>query len=771
MEELAPLVKIRPIYDGVGLAVTDKLIFSSFDCEMIITDKKNQIIIEEVLLSSAIEGLVVVPARNTVVIATTGGILYQYFLSEKRLEYLLKGSWVVKQIILIEDKIVLGTADGLVILIDLESKGILLKRAVDSSVSALSPFTWSSKKRTYGSSRLSLAVGTILGNLTIFDMQTGQTQYEVSSAHSMSITWIDGFKDLIFTSSSDGTLIRHKIGEVPKVRELGYNIRDALLINEEIVVVGDGSTLEYLDLDLEGRRRVEVEGVGGVVVGLGLVLGGEGEELVLRTEENDIVVGVSLVVNGVSLVLGGDKIELSRDKNGVSDKIEVSDKIGVGKFKVELSLVGDNDEITDILVLDELVVLATNSCWLRVLSKQNYLDMTKSFDFTDGISKKIIMSCAAEFIRTPNKECSLCLFSYGDFVFAGSKDGYINVFTGGKSNKLVWQSNLTQNLTSSKAVTALSMHKDVLLAGFEDGLVKGWQLVSSTGSTPSQFIHLFSSAPALSEITGLVVLHKSILVSSKQKDLCCLSLTGAIKPSLSGHKKGLWSLDSNNDILLSASADKTVRLWKDSSCTKIYQHNTSVIKAILTSRVITATADGVVRVWDSSKEKELAALRIAESKHDRIWSIKEMEGDKYLASAGGTLYLIQDNTLAMEKMKEQKQREAYLIKEQAKSLMQKHFYLEAAIKYFEIDDKKGLKSAIKNIDKKTDLSPLISAMATNQKQALNYLMQWARTPQLYSTASRLLQVILIQRWSILPQQAQELAVILARTAEIINEAY
>lgn len=417
-----------------------------------------------------------------------------------------------------------------------------------------------------------------------------------------------------------------------------------------------------------------------------------------------------------------------------------------GVFVAEQTVVGDNDEITDLLVLDSHVVVSTNSSMVRVMDKKQ-------------LEKEGEYACAAEIVKGPNGECSLCLAGNRKAFFNGTKDGYINRYTLSSRGAA-----LAGTAKNSSPVTALHLEKHVLLAGFGDGVVKGWEV-------KEQLEHVFTSAVSSTEITGLVVLGRTILAASKDKEVKRLDFTGRVLGGLEGHRKGIWSVHAAQDTLVTGSADKTARVWRDGAVQHTLQHNLSVVKALAAERVVTATSEGIVRIWNPQKEKELAAKKLADTKEDKIWSMKEIKPSIYAVSAGGTLFVLQDNTRAIEHQKEEQRRSSYLIKEKGNALMKRQQYSEAAAEYFKLDSQREVREALRRMDASVPIAPLFSELSKNQERALACLCKWTRSPQLMQVSARLLAEIIRARWSVPRARTEELASTLLRSSDLLNDAY
>ncbi|OAG31922.1 U3 small nucleolar RNA-associated protein 13 [Nematocida displodere] len=704
MEALQQQTKIRPVFDGTGVARTATHLFTSYGSQVVKVCSATYAIEKEIEVHSTVSALYAM--QECVIIATVSGTVYTYSPASDRLEYLLKDTVLVKEMTQYEAYLAIGTADGIVMVVDVENREVILRKVLQASISKLfwRQASTPQPKKAHQSSASTLVVGDVRGGLSVLDARTGRVFY-ADTTHTSTITLIEAEGSVIYTGSSDGCLHVHEIGNELKVREVGYAITAGLIYNDHLVVAGNGSSLEYYTKDLAQRTAAPVP----APRILSLIV--SGEKVLLVSEENDLIIG----------------------------RMEET-------FVVEDTIIGDNDEITDILVLDDVVVVATNSAMLRVLDRAQL----RSGEY----------ACTAQLVQAPNQECSLVLAGDRKHLFSGTKDGYINRFAFDLGSKTLA---FKEAIETPSPITALCIHQDVLLSGSDDGSLKCWKKSEST--------LLFTAVPTTTEITGIAVIGETIICTSKDKEIKRIDFRGVVSSGIPGHKKGIWALDAHNGALITSSSDKTVRFWRDGACTHVLQHNASVVKALLRDRVVTATSEGVVRVWDAQKEKELAALKISAAKDERIWSIKELSDSLYVTSAGGSLFVLKDNTKEIERQKEEAKKERYITKQKGLSLMNHQRYLEAAVEFFKLDTSKEIKEAVKHIDASTPIQPLVDEMGANQPKALKCVSTWTRSPQLFSTANRILQEILQRRWPIDHGRAEDIASTLSRTTEVLHETY
>lgn len=154
-------------------------------------------------------------------------------------------------------------------------------------------------------------------------------------------------------------------------------------------------------------------------------------------------------------------------------------------------------------------------------------------------------------------------------VYSGSFDSTIRLWSG------VDGSHLETLQVTPKAVRCLATGTHRLISGFSDHTIAVWTREFGMGRTSS-----------------------------------------ALEHTLIGHTGEVWSicLNANQDKVLSASDDKTVRMWSagDGSLVAILKGHTSSVYAIIvtkTGMIISASQDSTVRVWSEFDGRFLRTLR------------------------------------------------------------------------------------------------------------------------------------------------------------------
>ena len=284
---------------------------------------------------------------------------------------------------------------------------------------------------------------------------------------------------------------------------------------------------------------------------------------------------------------------------------------------IQRQLIGFNDEITDVALLgsaqpSEHVALATNSPLIRIYS-------TESFDARLLAGHRDIV-------------LSLATSSSGQMLASGAKDNSARLWAQ-QNNESGWGC-VAICEGHAESVGAVVFERDdvprFLFTGSQDRTIKAWDLSGVAGDaqapTPVRCKSVSTTRAHEKDINALDSSPGgSLLVSGSQDKTAkiwtvshpsgMLKLLGTCK----GHKRGVWSVRfaRGTRILATGSGDRTVRLWRldDFSCLKVFEgHANSVLRVDwigseqVHGKVVSASADGLVKVWDSRTEECVATL-------------------------------------------------------------------------------------------------------------------------------------------------------------------
>ena len=294
---------------------------------------------------------------------------------------------------------------------------------------------------------------------------------------------------------------------------------------------------------------------------------------------------------------------------------------------IQRQLIGFNDEITDVAFLgsaqpSDHVALATNSPLIRIYS-------TKSFDARLLAGHRDIV-------------LSLATSSSGRMLASGAKDNSARLWAQ-QDDESDWVCAAICEGHAESVGAVVFEREDAprfLFTGSQDRTIKVWDLNGVPGEahapTPVRCKSVSTTRAHEKDINALDSSPGgSLLVSGSQDKTAkiwsvshpsgMLNLLGTCK----GHKRGVWSVRfaRGTRILATGSGDRTVRLWRldDYSCLKVFEgHANSVLRVDwigneqVHGQVVSASADGLVKVWDSQTEECVATL---DGHEDKVWEM------------------------------------------------------------------------------------------------------------------------------------------------------
>ncbi|KAH9044758.1 U3 small nucleolar RNA-associated protein [Lactarius pseudohatsudake] len=278
---------------------------------------------------------------------------------------------------------------------------------------------------------------------------------------------------------------------------------------------------------------------------------------------------------------------------------------------IQRQLIGFNDEITDVAH----VALATNSPLIRIYS-------TESFDARLLAGHRDIV-------------LSLATSSSGRILASGAKDNSARLWAPQNNNEAGWACVAICEGHAESVGAVVFEREDVprfLFTGSQDRTIKVWDLSGVPGEVPA-------STPVRCKSVSTTRAHEkdiNALDSSPGHPSGMLKLLGTCK----GHKRGVWSVRfaRGTRTLATGSGDRTVRLWRldDFSCLKVFEgHANSVLRVDwlgseeVHGRVVSASADGLVKVWDSRTEECVATL---DGHDDKVWALTVSRDNKTIVS-------------------------------------------------------------------------------------------------------------------------------------------
>ena len=332
----------------------------------------------------------------------------------------------------------------------------------------------------------------------------------------------------------------------------------------------------------------------------------------------------------------------------------------------------------------------------------------------------------------------------GDFLVSGSRD----------NNLRIWPTPLSETPVPSivceghtDAVSCAVVSKSVagsssflIASASSDLTVKMWSYDSKDCSVRS----VWTIKAHEKEINAITFSsdYKFLITASQDKTIKIWdTITGQLLRTLTGHKRGVWSISctfSQEMLLVSGSADRTVKIWRlsdDFACIKTFEgHSNSILRVGFINsglQVISAGSDGLMKIWDLRRNECLVTL---DEHSDRIWALAiQNDGDRIITGdASATIKIWKDST-DEEIADAIRAQDEILVKEQELQvfLLRKDFK-NAVLLAMSLDQPFRLSSLFEDLlkDKTVPeslnlLHPLLEQLSVDQKvKLIEYIREW-----------------------------------------------
>jgi hypothetical protein len=232
-------------------------------------------------------------------------------------------------------------------------------------------------------------------------------------------------------------------------------------------------------------------------------------------------------------------------------------------------------------------------------------------------SWKKLYTNACAFYPKIDENTPIEIDTYSSFVqnpvFSASATQGLNFATcspsGDISIKDTANNNLIQIPTGAKAkraaIQALAIHKKIIVAGYRDGSVRAWDW--------SYDKPLLQKVPKCKQPVSAIAIHNTIIIMGcANGDIYKRDLSAPQKfTHLTGHNKSVLSVAIQDNIVVSGSEDKTVRVWdlKNRTSSLLEGHEGSIYAVAIQDNIIASgSADKTVRVWDRITSLRLHTL-------------------------------------------------------------------------------------------------------------------------------------------------------------------
>jgi len=392
-------------------------------------------------------------------------------------------------------------------------------------------------------------------------------------------------------------------------------------------------------------------------------------------------------------------------------------------------MMGHFGEVTDFALLNEVedcaLAVATNGAEICIFPQTSSM----ACRLLPGHSEAIL---------------ALSYSSDGDFLVSGSRDNTLRIWTNPLS-PINEKSIVCEGHTD--AVSSVSVSKSsnasgtfMIASASSDLTVKMWSFEPKEGKARS----LWTIKAHDKEINALTFSpdFKLLITASQDKTIKIWDVTtGSLVRTLTGHKRGVWSVActfSQEMLLVSGSADRTIKIWRlsdDFSCIKTFEgHSNSILRVGFINnglQVISAGSDGLMKIWDLKRNECLATL---DEHSDRIWALViQNDGDRIITGDASAIIKIWKDSTDEEIAEAIRIQDDILVKEQELQvfLLRKDFK-NAVIHAMGLDQPFRLSSLFEDLLKEKTvpeclilLAPLLDQLNSDQKAKLiEYIREW-----------------------------------------------
>ncbi|KAF3023423.1 hypothetical protein E8E15_009347 [Penicillium rubens] len=122
--------------------------------------------------------------------------------------------------------------------------------------------------------------------------------------------------------------------------------------------------------------------------------------------------------------------------------------------------------------------------------------------------------------------------------------------------------------------------------------------------------------------------------------------TGALRAKLEGHEGGVWALEYHDNTLVSASTDRTIRVWDiaKAKCTHVFQGHTSTVRCMKIllpvqidqherPQIISGSRDSTMRIWKLPQPGDSEYFPPTESVEECPYLIRVLTGHQHSVRA------------------------------------------------------------------------------------------------------------------------------------------
>lgn len=433
---------------------------------------------------------------------------------------------------------------------------------------------------------LHLLVGREDGSLSIYDLNASGATPTVISAHVSAITAISVANDTIITAGRDRiiSVCDFKSKKLLRTIPVFESVEDACLIGDSIALVGDSGKASLWDLTSAKNVMTSAS--------------------LSSTEVHQLK--QVFPVDGQSLLVVSDELQLIR--------------LASTSLQEESRIMGHFGEVTDFALLpqSDSLVVSSNGPELALFSPE-YRSGSLQCRLLRGHTEGVISLAVSE----------------DDLIVSGSRDNTIRVWPVVGSDESIVGEGHTDSV-SCVAVFKPGEKEYLIASASPDLTMKLWSFSGKDRTLSAKW-----TVKAHDKEINTVCFSpdgKLVITGGQDKVIKIWSVVdGALLHTLTGHRRGVWSLDcvqAQEAYLVSGSADKTVKIWRlsdDFSCIKTFEgHANSVLKVAFLnsgSQVVSTGSDGLIKLWDVKRSECIVTF---DEHVDRIWALAVVGDGDYL---------------------------------------------------------------------------------------------------------------------------------------------
>eukprot|EP00005_Dracoamoeba_jomungandri_P003256 CAMPEP_0174252616 /NCGR_PEP_ID=MMETSP0439-20130205/2009_1 /TAXON_ID=0 /ORGANISM="Stereomyxa ramosa, Strain Chinc5" /LENGTH=771 /DNA_ID=CAMNT_0015333179 /DNA_START=57 /DNA_END=2369 /DNA_ORIENTATION=- len=329
---------------------------------------------------------------------------------------------------------------------------------------------------------------------------------------------------------------------------------------------------------------------------------------------------------------------------------------------VEKQLVGHNDEIVDMKYMKdyESIAVATNSEEFRIFSLAT--GDTKLVSGHKDIVLSLDVSHDGKYLASTGKDKIIIIWNTENYEKVAVLKGHAETV-----NCLSFPNRASNFIVSGSRDKTIKCWDISFLDTIDAEEEKDDGLFEVTGS-------FYTSRAHTKEINCMRVApnDKIFATSSMDKLIKVWDFkTGTLMGTLSGHRRGVWSIDFSpvDRCIASASGDKTIKIWslKDYSCIKTFEgHNSAVLSVrFLNSgmQLLSAASSGIIKLWVIKTNQ---CINTFDEHKDKVWALEVRKSDEeeIISGGGDSIINIWKNYTEIEKQEEEAKRDELILKKQ-----------------------------------------------------------------------------------------------------------